>query len=121
MYSGKIAVPPGGGGLKYRKREKTFMHRNLEALHDWHFDEESFEITYWDVFGSLNKNAHPFFIKDDVVEIPEDLFDKPKLGILGLMWDVSKYPLENFVIQNTSTTPNSIAVLKKNAKKTKRN
>jgi hypothetical protein len=32
MYSGKIAVPPGGGGLKYRKREKNFYAQEFGSF-----------------------------------------------------------------------------------------
>jgi hypothetical protein len=56
------------------------------------------------------------FFKADTMEIPDQVFEKDELRLLGMMWEMCKFPLENFVLQYNSMPPESIAVLKQTKK-----
>ena len=67
----------------------------------------------------MNQMAHPVFIGEDGIEIPDKLFLKEEFRVLGFLWDISEYPLNNFIITYNCSNPyESISTLKKGKKAT---
>ena len=98
----------------------NFLKTNIQLLQEWHFNTiPEFENIYWILYQNMNQMAHPVFIGEDGIEIPDKLFLKEEFRVLGFLWDISEYPLNKFIITYNYSKPyESISTLKKGKKAT---